>query len=152
MMRDIEDGIHIKSNVRLELLDEQGNVKDVRETHNLVTLLGLYAIAAQILDNPAVTIPRWMELGTGSGGTSASSVLVSHISGCRTLMSKTRSYADVTMTCTFPAGVGTGAITEIGVFNSAVENSTDLITYADFGTINKGVNDGLLVTWVLSFV
>ena len=50
-----------------------------------------------------------------------------------------------------PAGTGTGAITEAGLFNVVTQNTTDLILYADFAVVNKGAGDSLVITWTLTF-
>ena len=95
----------------------------------------------------------WMEVGTGSGQGAASTTLATYIVGSRTALdSKTRgANAIITMVCTFAAGVGTGAITEAGIFNIVTQNTTDLITYADFSVINKAAADSMIVTWTLTF-
>ena len=147
------DAINIKSNVTLELFDEQGRLMETRRVHNLVTTLGKYMAAAQIVAVPGIVTPGWMELGTGSGQTTASSILAAYIAGSRTVLdSKTRTNAIVTMVCTFPPGTGTGAITEAGIFNVATQNTTDLLVYASFAVINKAAGGTLTATWTLTFV
>ena len=147
------DEIGMKGIMIAELFDAQGFLKDRREVHNTVTTLAHKMAADQLLAAPSLVTPGWMEVGTGSGGTSASSTLVTHIAGSRTVLdSKTRgANAIITMVCTFAAGVGTGAITEAGTFNVVTQNTTDLITYADFSVINKAAADSLVVTWTLTF-
>jgi hypothetical protein len=49
------------------------------------------------------------------------------------------------------AGVGTGAITEAGIFNVVTEDTTDLICYSSFSVINKAAGDALVITWTLTF-
>jgi len=128
-------------------------LKDIREVHNLVTTLGHKMAADQLLAAPALATPGWMEVGTGSGQTDASSILAIYIVDSRTALdSKTRgANAIITMVCTLAAGVGTGAITEAGVFNVVTQNTTDLICYADFAVINKLAADSLVITWTLTF-
>ena len=146
------DEIGMKGIMVAELFDAQGFLKDRREVHNTVTTLAHKMAADQLLASPTLVTPGWMEVGTGSGGTSASSTLVTYIAGSRTALdSKTRgANAIITMVCTFAAGVGTGAITEAGTFNVVTQNTTDLITYADFSVINKAAADSLVVTWTLT--
>jgi hypothetical protein len=145
-----KDGIGPVANMKVELFDEHGNLKDVREVHNTVTTLGKNCAADQMLASPAVAKPGWMELGTG---TPAATILGAYIAGSRTALdSKTRgANAIITMICTFGAGVGTGAITEAGVFNVVTQNTTDLIVSASFSVVNKAAGDTLSVTWTLTF-
>ena len=133
------------------LKDPHGNEIDRRVTPNLVTTLCDYMVAELLLASPAIAKPGWMEVGTGSGQTASSTTLSAYISGSRTaLSSKTRNNAVVTMVCTFGAGVGTGAITEAGVFNVVTQNTTDLLLYSSFNVINKGAGDSLTITWTLT--
>ncbi len=139
------------ANYKMELFDGSGNLKDVRVGHNLVTDKCLIAIADQLLASPSVATPGWMEVGTGSGQGESDTILDAYISGSRTALdSKTRDGAEITMVCTFAAGVGTGAITEAGVFNVVTQNTTDLLLYDDFDVINKLAADTLVITWKLT--
>ena len=151
--KGFSDRINEKANVRLELFDQYGNLKETQTTHNLVTALGDQCAADQLLASPSVVKPGWMELGTGSGQTSASLILAAYISGSRTALSgKTRgANAIITMTCTFAAGVGTGAVTEAGVFNVVTQNTTDMLLYASFSVVNKLAADSLTITWTWTF-
>lgn len=151
--KGFEDKFSMNGNMVAELFDKDGVIKDRREVNNLVTVLGHQMAADQILASPAVVTPGWMELGTGSGQDENDSTLASYIAGSRTALdSKTRgANAIITMVCTFAAGTGTGAVTEAGTFNVVTQNTTDLITYADFSVINKGAGDSLVVTWTLTF-
>ena len=136
-----------------ELFEPKGLLKARREVHNTVTTLAHKMAADQLLAAPALATPGWMEVGTGSGQGAGDSTLATYIAGSRTVLdSKTRgANAIITMVCTFAAGTGTGAITEAGSFNVVTQNTTDLITYADFSVINKGADDSLVITWTLTF-
>ena len=143
--------LRLIANYKMELFDGEGKLKDVRIGHNLVTDLCLIMIADQLLASPSIAKPGWMELGTGSGQAVGDSVLDAYIAGSRTALdSKTKSDEEVTMVCTFPAGTGTGAVTEAGVFNVVTQNTTDLLLYDDFDVINKLAADGLIITWKLT--
>jgi len=138
----------VNANVKIELFDKNGNLKDVREFHNTVTAAGKNGVADQVLASPSLAVPTHMELGTGSGGTTK---LTSYISGSRTAFgTKTRTTNVITMVASFAAGVGTGAITEAGVFDSATQDGGNMWLYASFTTINKGESDTLQLTWTLT--
>jgi hypothetical protein len=147
------DGLLMKGKMRAELFDKDGNLKDWREVHNTVTVLGHQMAADQILASPAVAKPGWMEVGTGTGQDANDSTLATYLAGSRTALdSKTRgANAIITMVCTMGAGVGTGAITEAGVFNVVTQNTTDLILVASFAAVNKAAGDSLVITWTLTF-
>jgi len=146
------DELSLYGNMTAELFDGNGALKDRREVKNTVTTLCHKMVADQLLVSPAVAKPGWMELGTGTGQTAASTTLSTYISGSRTALdSKTRgANAIITMVCTFAAGTGTGAVTEAGTFNVVTQNTTDLLTYSSFSVINKAAGDSLVVTWTLT--
>lgn len=151
--KGMRDGVIMSGVMVAELFDELGNLKDRRKVYNTVTTLGHIMAADQILAAPAVATPGWMEVGTGTGQGSGDSILDAYISGSRTALdTKTRgANAIITMVCTMGAGVGTGAITEAGIFNVVTQNTTDLICYDDFSVINKAAGDSLVITWTLTF-
>jgi len=142
------DIINPQANMRLELRDKDGNLKEVREVHNTVTSAGKYGLMDQVLGTPTLVKLGWMELGTGTGGTT---LLNAYISGSRTAFtSKTRNNAVVTVVADFAAGVGTGAITEAGTFDVVTQNTANMWMYSTFAVINKGANDSLSITWTLT--
>jgi hypothetical protein len=144
----MNDTFKITGKLNLTLRDESGKVKQVVETENTVTTVGKYNIGDQLLASPSLAKPGWMEVGTGSGGTTK---LGTYIADSRTAFdSKTRSNAVVTMVTTFGAGVGTGAITEAGIFNVVTQDTADMICYSTFSVINKAAGDSLVITWTLT--
>ena len=54
------------------------------------------------------------------------------------------------MVGTFDAGVGTGAITEAGVFDVVTQNTANMWMSASFAVVNKGASDSLVITWTLT--
>jgi len=151
--KGFRDDLRMNGHFVAELFDVNGNLKDRREIHNTVTTLGHKMAADQILAAPAVVTPGWIEVGAGTGQGAGDSILATYISGSRTaLTTKTRgANAIITMVATLAAGVGTGAITEAGLFNVADQNTTDMICVSSFSVINKGADDSLAITWTLIF-
>lgn len=135
-------------NMRIELYDKSGNLKEVRNVHNTVTTAGKNGLMDQALATPTLSKPGWMELGTGSP---AATLLGAYISGSRVaLTSKTRTDNVVTMVGDWGAGVGTGAITEAGVFDIVTQNTVNMWMSASFAVVNKGASDSLKITWTLT--
>jgi hypothetical protein len=137
-----------KVNVKLQLFDREGNLKETREIHNTMTNAGKYGIMDQIASTPSLAIANYMEVGTGTGGTTK---LNAYISGSRTACtSRTRTNNAVAIVCTFGAGVGTGAVTEAGMFDVATQDSPNMWCYSSFAVINKGALDSLQITWTIT--
>lgn len=138
----------VTANVKIELFGPDGKLKEIREIHNAVTTAGKNGIMAQIIDTPGINKIGWCEVGTGTGGTT---LLTSYISGSRTAFtSKTRTDNVVTTVTDFGAGVGTGNITEAGLFNVVTQNTVDMWCYASFTAIPKAAADTLKITWTIT--
>jgi hypothetical protein len=147
--KGMSDVCILSGHIKAELFDMFGRLKDVREVHNTVSNAAKYGMMDQILTSPTLTNkPNWMELGTGTPG---STLLGAYISGSRTVLdSKTRLNNVVTMVCTFGAGVGTGAITEAGIFDVVTQNTVNMWLSSSFSVINKAAGDSLVMTWTFT--
>ena len=146
--KGIKSGFGFDVNVKAELFDQFGNLKEKREVHNTGTDAGRYGIIDQILDSPTLPKVGYMELGTG---TPAATLLGAYISGSRiAFTTKTRTNNVVTMVCTWGAGVGTGAITEAGLFDNATANTVNMWCSSSWAVVNKGSNDIFKLTWTIT--
>ena len=144
----INSNLSCEFNMDIRLYDKDGNLKDSRLVHNTTTSAAKYGIMDQVLDITSLSKPGWMELGTGSP---AATLLGAYIAGSRTAFtSKTRLNNVVTMSTLFVAGVGTGAITEAGIFDVVTQNTVNMWCSASFAVINKGASDTLTITWTLT--
>lgn len=140
--------LKLKENVELVLRGPDGKIKARRVIHNTVPTNGKTHYADQLQATPAQAKMGWMEVGTG---TPAATLLGAYIAGSRTaLASNTATGAVVTYVCTFAAGVGTGAITECGLFNVVTQNTITMGLSSSFAVINKAAGDTLTVTWTLT--
>ena len=56
---------------------------------------------------------------------------------------------EVTATATFPAGTGTGSITEAGIFNPATAGGSGgtMMCRTTFPVVSKAAGDSIAVTW-----
>lgn len=140
------DTLNLDVNMHIELFDENGKLKDERFVHNTVTTAGKNDIADQLLASPSTAKPGWMAIGTGSPTPTLLGAEVARVA----FDTKTRSTNVVTMVGTFPAGTGTGAITEEGLFNIVTANTGDMYCSASFSVINKGALDSLVCTHTLT--
>jgi hypothetical protein len=138
----------VKANVKIELFDENGKLKMVRKVHNAVTTAGKNGVADQVLASPSLAVPTHMELGTGTGGTAKLNLYIAN--SRQAFSAKTRDGNVVSMVASFAAGIGTGDITEAGIFDSATQDGGNMWNYASFAAIPKGENDVLQFTWTLT--
>ena len=141
-----EDNFTLEPNILIELFDENGNNKQSVLAHNTVTSAGDAGIMDQVLASPTLAKMGWMAIGTGTPGATLLGAEVARV----VFDSKLRSTNVVTVVCTFPAGTGTGAITEAGTFDVVTANTVNMWMSASFSVVNKGASDTLKITWTLT--
>jgi len=114
----ITESITLKGKVNIIHLDQFGDRKDERHIDNLVVTAGKTVIASRLASN---TTPIMSRMGVGTGVAAATiadtSLGTAIAAGNVALDSTTASTNTITYVATFPAGTGTGAITEAGIFN-----------------------------------
>jgi hypothetical protein len=145
----INDSIKITGDVKIDIIGADGVVKDSREIKNLVVTSGKTFIASRMVGTSA-NVMGWMELGTGTTAAAVGdTTLETVISGSRVaLTSGTSSTNVVTYVASFPAGTGTGAVTEAGTFNAA--SAGTMLCRTVFSVVNKGANDAMSITWTIT--
>ncbi len=142
-----QDTLNMKGELTVTLFDEQGNVKDQRAIKNLVVSAGKTFIASRMVGT-AKAIMSHMAIGTGTTTPAVGQTTLTTEAGRVTLASSSYSSNAVTYTATFPAGTGTGAITEAGVLNAATGG--DLLCRTTFPVVNKAAGDSIAVTWTVT--
>jgi len=103
---------------------------------------GLQHMADQMSDQ-SQTVMSHMAVGTGTNAEAASQIALQTESARVTLTSKTRSDKKVVYVGNFAAGVGTGALTEVGLLNAA--SAGVLLSRIVFPVKNKGPSDTLKI-------
>jgi hypothetical protein len=143
------DAIKMTGNLKLVLTDEHGNVKQEEEVKNLVVTVGKNFIASRMKDATATAMTH-MEVGTSSTAAAVGdTALVAAVASSRvTLTSTTVTTNSVAYVASFPAGTGTGALTEAGIFNASTAGT--LLCRTVFSVINKGAADTLGITWTVT--
>ena len=96
------------------------------------------------------TVMSHMELGTGTTSAAAgNTAMETVISGSRVALSSTTVTNNaVAYVASFPAGTGSGAVTEAGIFNAS--SGGTMLCRTVFSVINKGANDVLGITWTIT--
>jgi hypothetical protein len=89
-----------------------------------------------------------MAIGTGTGTPGASDTALGAETGRVSLAGSVVSTNTITYTATFPAGTGTGAITEAAVLNAS--STGVMLCRTTFPVVNKAAGDTIAVTWVVT--
>ena len=146
----LNENLKVTGAVSIKLTDEHGAVVDSREIPNLVVSAGRTFIAASMLkttsNSPAAM--THMAAGTNSTAAAAPDTALGAEVGRVALTSSTSSGNVVTYTATFPAGTGTGALTEAGIFNAS--SAGTMLCRTVFSVVNKGASDALTITWTIT--
>lgn len=145
----ILDNIKITGAVKIDIIGADGAVKDSREIKNLVVTVGKNYIASRMKDATATAMTH-MELGTGTTAAAVGdTTLQAAISGSRTALTSTTVTTNaIAYVASFPAGTGTGAVTEAGVFNAA--SAGTMLCRTVFSVVNKGAADAMSITWTIT--
>ena len=146
----LNETLKITGAVSLKLLDKAGNVIDERSIPNLVVSAGKTFIAASMLKTTANTPIAMTHMAVGSSSTApaAGDTALGGELGRVALASATSASNVVTYTATFPAGTGTGALVEAGIFNDA--SSGTMLCRTTFSVVNKGAADAMSITWTIT--
>ena len=144
----LKDSIRLTGELKLTLTNEGGDVTQEMIVPNTVVTAGKGFIASRM--NTTTTTMSHVELGTGAtGAVVGNTTLETIISGSRTALTSTTVTANaVAYVVTFGAGVGTGAVTEAGIFNAS--SGGDMLARTVFSAINKAAADTLGITWTIT--
>ena len=142
----MNDSMKVKGDLVIELI-RAGEVIDKREVTNVITTNGKNLIATLV--SGSGTAFSDMGIGTDSTAENASDQTLGAEVGRVTLTSKNVSSATIAYVGDFPAGTGTGSITEAGIFNAS-SNGT-MLNRTTFSAVNKTASDALKITWNVSF-
>lgn len=118
-----------------------------QEGWNQVQTLMLQHIADQMSDQGEAAMSH-MAVGSGSGQAVGDTTLATELA--RVALTGTPSHAGAVISYqgVYPAGTGTGTITEAGVFNDPAAGTMGL--YSDSILFAKGAADSLTLNWTLT--
>ena len=144
----IENFAKVTGALSVVLKDADGNIKDAREVPNLVVTTGLGFIASRMKDATATAMSHMAVGSSNTAAAAAQTALITQIGSRVTLTSTTVTANQVVYVASFAAGVGTGAITEAGIFNASTAGT--MLCRTVFAVVNKDVNDTLQITWPIT--
>lgn len=139
--------LKVIGDVDMVLTSADGSVKDKREIKNLVVTNGLNFIASRIRDASA-SVMSHMAVGSGTAAAALANAALGTELGRVALSATTVNANQVVFTATFPAGTGTGAITEAGIFNAGTAGT--MLCRTVFSVVNKDAGDTLSITWTVT--
>lgn len=147
-MKLIENVKGTKGELNIVLRDENGNIKENVTVPNLVVDTGLAYIASRMKDTTLGAMTH-MAVGSGTTNPAAGDTALETQLGSRVSLTSTTVTANaIEYVATFGAGVGTGAVTEAGIFNASTSGT--MLCRTEFAVINKGSADSMTITWTVT--
>jgi hypothetical protein len=143
----LHDTIKMTGDLKIVLTDENGQIKHEQEIKNLVVTTGKNFIASRMKDTTEDAMSH-MAIGSGTTAANVADTALESSLGRVSLTSTTVTNNNVAYVATFPAGTGTGAVTEAGLFNAS--SGGDMLCRTVFSVINKGAADTLGITWTVT--
>lgn len=142
-----ECNITPKGMVKITKTNSLGEITQEFEVPNLVVTAGKIYIAGKMIattTNSPVAMTH-MAIGTGTATPIDTDTALGTQTGRVLLSGNLQENNSITYTATFPAGTGTGAITEAGIFNAAVAGT--MLCRTVFPVVTKQAGDTIAVTW-----
>jgi hypothetical protein len=133
--------------LRVVVTGPDGKVKEDHLFKNLVVTTGKDFVASRMVGTSS-SVMSHMAIGADSTPAAAGDTALGSELGRVALASSTAAANVVTYTASFPAGTGTGAVVEAGIFNAAVAGT--MLCRTVFAVVNKGANDAMSVTWTIT--
>lgn len=155
-----KDSLIMTGSLDIILVDANGELKDKRSVKNLILTVGKNYIANRMKETGRTTEMSHMAIGTS---TTAAAVGDNNLGGSGSIASElarnplataggTVVNNVVTYSATFLPTVGTGAITEAGIFNygtatASPSGSQYMLCRTVFLVVNKAAADTLTINW-----
>lgn len=139
--------IKASGSLRVVITGADGQVKEEHDFKNLIVSVGKSFVASRMV-GAASNVMSHMAVGSGTTAASAGDTTLGSELGRVALAAGTAASNVVTYTATFPAGTGTGAVTEAGILNAASVGT--LLCRTVFAVVNKGADDAMSVTWTVT--
>lgn len=141
----MQDEIKLVGTPTFTLTDKDGNVKNKFTISNLVVTTGKNLFAA-IIGGSSTALPSHMAVGTGATPTQSTQTELGTPAGSRVVLGSTSvSLNTVSYQAVFGPGVGTGVLTEAGIFNALTAGT--MICRTVFPLFTKEASDALTINW-----
>ena len=142
----MNEQIGIKGKLKIQLIRD-GKVIQEEKVNNVIVTTGKSLVATLV--SGSGTSFSHMAIGTGSTSEVVGDSSLETEAGRVTLTSKATTNNVISYIGDFPAGTGTGTITEAGILNAS--SSGTMLNRATFSSVNKTASDALKITWDVTF-
>lgn len=144
---NIQEMLKLKGELTVTLRSSDGSIKQSFHVPNLVVTAGKNYIASRIASN-STTVMSHMAIGEGIVSPQATDTALGDEAGRVSFLSFAASNNTITASANFPAGTGTGAITEAGIFNNS--SNGIMLCRTTFPVVNKEAGDSIAISWLIT--
>lgn len=141
------ENLKASGSLRVVVTGADGKVKEEREFKNLVVTVGKNFVASRMVGTSSAVMSH-MAIGSSSTPAATGDTALGSELGRVALAGASAATNVVTYTATFPAGTGTGAVVEAGIFNDP--SAGTMLCRTVFAVVNKGVDDAMSITWTVT--
>ena len=138
----LNESLKMKGRLRIEL-----NGKVVRDIDNLVVTVGKNFVASRMTGTSPAVMSHMAVGATNTAAANGDTTLAAEAARVA-LGSASTTDAIATYTAVFPAGTGTGALVEAGLFNAG--SAGTMLARTVFAVVNKGAADAMTITWTVT--
>ena len=142
-----QDLLKASGALKVVVTGADGQVKEEREIPNLVVTVGKNFVASRMVGTSAAVMSH-MAIGSDNTPAAAGDTALGSELGRVALAGASAATNVVTYTATFPAGTGTGAVVEAGIFNATPAGT--MLCRTVFAVVNKGIDDAMSITWTVT--
>jgi hypothetical protein len=142
----IQETVKAKGELNIKLFGPDGELKSEKTVPNLVVTAGKGFIAGRMVGTP--TAMSHMAIGSGTVDPVVGDNTLGTELARVALSSSGAAAAVVTYVASFGQGVGTGAVTEAGIFNAS--SAGTMLCRTEFAVVNKGALDSMSITWTVT--
>ena len=131
----------------IEVRNEQGQLVEKRHVPNMVVTVGKNWIVDRMLSNGSAVMSH-MAVGSGNTAPALGQTALTNQLARIPFNSINQVGNTVTFVAVYNAGVGTGSLTEAGIFNAATNGT--MLARTTFGTLTKASGDVVTVSWTIT--
>ena len=140
--------IELAGTIQVDLIASDGQIKETRTVQNIIANTGR-ALIIDRLQAASPAAPDYIAIGTGAvAAAAADTTLGTEVARAQGTLSQPDAYTDRCV-YTFPAGTGTGTISEAGRLNAAAAGT--LVGRQTFTGVVKTASDSLQITYDLTY-
>lgn len=144
---NVQENLKMTGELAITVRDQAGRLKQTLVVPNLVVTTGKTYTASRMVGTSS-NVMSHMAIGTGTSSPVVGDTALGTQAGRVSLSAFTAAANAITATATFPAGTGTGAITEAGIFNAS--SGGDMLCRTTFPVVNKAAGDSISISWVIT--